>query len=114
MRLTPEKNDAHPSETDCLARSVVDTLAEEPALEAVTFDRARQKISVATLGKTDVEKLTARITEKIQVGAGQMKAAPAPCSKARTIAPSAMRRCPKPNGNKSPSKPKATPRPSRA
>ncbi|HEX7469226.1 MAG TPA: hypothetical protein VF437_00600, partial [Verrucomicrobiae bacterium] len=35
----------------CLARSVVDTLAEEPTLEAVTIDRARQKISVATLGR---------------------------------------------------------------
>ena len=35
----------------CLARSVVDTLAEEPALEAVTIDRAHQKISVATLGR---------------------------------------------------------------
>jgi Cd2+/Zn2+-exporting ATPase len=67
MRLTPEKDDARPSETGCLARSVVDTLAAEPALEAVTFDQARQKISVATLGKTDVEKLTARITEKIRV-----------------------------------------------
>ena len=35
----------------CLARSVVDTLADEPTLEAVTIDRAQQKISVATLGR---------------------------------------------------------------
>jgi len=48
----------------CLARSVVDTLAEEPALEAVTIDRAQQKISVATLGRTDVTQLTGRLTEK--------------------------------------------------
>ena len=41
----------------CLARSVVNTLAEEPALEAVTIDRAHQKISVATLGRADVGKL---------------------------------------------------------
>jgi Cd2+/Zn2+-exporting ATPase len=50
----------------CLARSVADTLAEEPALEAVTIDAARQKISVATLGRTDVEKLTQRLTEKFK------------------------------------------------
>ena len=49
----------------CLARSLADTLAEEPALEAVTIDRARRKISVATLGRTDVEKLTERITAKL-------------------------------------------------
>ncbi|MEK7708107.1 MAG: heavy metal translocating P-type ATPase, partial [Verrucomicrobiota bacterium] len=48
----------------CLARSVVDTLAEEPALEAVTIDRAQQKISVATLGRTDVTQLTDRLTER--------------------------------------------------
>jgi len=45
---------------------MVETLAAEPALEAVTIDRAHQKISVATLGRTDVENLTRRITEKIQ------------------------------------------------
>ncbi|MBW8864617.1 MAG: hypothetical protein JF609_06785, partial [Verrucomicrobia bacterium] len=50
----------------CLARSVADSLAEEPALEAVTFDAAAQKISVATLGRTDVEKLTQRLTGRIQ------------------------------------------------
>jgi Cd2+/Zn2+-exporting ATPase len=50
----------------CLARSVADTLAEEPSLEAVTFDVAQNKISVATLGRADVEKLTRRLTEKIQ------------------------------------------------
>ena len=50
----------------CLARSVVDTLAEEPALEAVTIDRAHHKISVATLGRTDVDRLTERITTKFQ------------------------------------------------
>src|SRR2546421_3361567 len=50
----------------CLARSVVDVLAEEPALEAVTINRARQTISVATLGKTDVPKLTERISATVQ------------------------------------------------
>ena len=55
----------HPHPGACLARSVADTLAEEPALEAVTFDAAQKKISVATLGRTDVEKLTQRLTQKI-------------------------------------------------
>lgn len=50
---------------NCVARSVADTLAEEPGLEAVTIDRARQKISVATLGQANVERLTARISDKI-------------------------------------------------
>jgi Cd2+/Zn2+-exporting ATPase len=50
----------------CLARSVVDTLAEEPALEAVTIDRAHQKISVATLGRADVGRLTERITREFE------------------------------------------------
>ena len=55
-----------PEAVQCLARSVVDTLAEEPALEAVTIDRAQHKISVATLGRTDVARLTERITAKFQ------------------------------------------------
>jgi len=50
----------------CLARSVVNTLAEEPALEAVTIDRAHQRISVATLGRADVARLTERITTQLQ------------------------------------------------
>jgi Cd2+/Zn2+-exporting ATPase len=66
MKLAPEKFAARRDETDCLARSVVDTLAEEPALEAVTIDRVHQKISVATLGKTDVPRLTENIAGRIQ------------------------------------------------
>src|SRR5450432_1690210 len=67
MNSSPDKHAAHHDEAEqCLARSVVDTLAEEPSLEAVTIDRAHRKISVATLGKTDVEKLTQRITSKFQ------------------------------------------------
>jgi len=67
MNAPPEKRHAHESEArHCLARSVADTLAEEPGLEAVTIDRAHQKISVATLGRTDVEKITARISRELQ------------------------------------------------
>ncbi|HEY5345564.1 MAG TPA: cation-translocating P-type ATPase [Verrucomicrobiae bacterium] len=49
----------------CLARCVTDTFSEEPTLEAVTIDAAQQKISVATLGRADVEKLTRKISAKI-------------------------------------------------
>ena len=65
MRSGPHSHD-HPHGEPCLARSVADTLAEEPTLEAVTIDAAHQKFSVATLGRADVEKLTARLTGKIQ------------------------------------------------
>ena len=63
-----------PDKDHCLARSLLHTLAEEPALEAVTIDRAHQKVSVATLGRTDVDKLTARITRELasaQADAGE-------------------------------------------
>ncbi len=50
----------------CFTRAVVAALAEEPALEAVTIDRTHQKISVATLGRTDAERLGARVTTQFQ------------------------------------------------
>jgi Cd2+/Zn2+-exporting ATPase len=52
--------------TTCLARSVAETLAEEPMLEAVTIDRAHRTISVATLGRANTAELSARITTKFQ------------------------------------------------
>jgi Cd2+/Zn2+-exporting ATPase len=67
MNSSPDKRHTHPDEAEpCLARSVMDSLAEEPTLEAVTFDPAQQKISVATLGRTDVDKLTQRLTNRFQ------------------------------------------------
>ena len=57
----------------CLARSIVDTLAHEPGLEAVTIDPAREKISVATIGRPPqggAEALNRRVTEKIHGAAG--------------------------------------------
>jgi Cd2+/Zn2+-exporting ATPase len=62
----------------CLARSLANTLAEEPVLEAVTIDRARQKVSVATMGRADVEKLTERISHKL--AAAQSAQASQQCS----------------------------------
>jgi Cd2+/Zn2+-exporting ATPase len=70
MNSSLEKHSGRGGETgQCLARSVVDTLAEEPALEAVTIDRARQKISVATLGRVPqdgIGRLTDRITREFE------------------------------------------------
>jgi Cd2+/Zn2+-exporting ATPase len=50
----------------CLARSVTEALAQEPALEAVTVNRSQKTISVATLGRADVPKITERISTTIQ------------------------------------------------
>jgi Cd2+/Zn2+-exporting ATPase len=66
MKSAPDNNSARGETGRCLARSVAATLVEEPALEAVTIDRARQKISVATLGRADVPRLTERITHEFQ------------------------------------------------
>jgi Cd2+/Zn2+-exporting ATPase len=66
---TAEKPMTQEGVETCLARSVVDTLAREPGLEAVTIDPAHEKISVATLGRVPqggIETMTRRFTEKIQ------------------------------------------------
>jgi Cd2+/Zn2+-exporting ATPase len=55
-----------PDKSACLARSVVDVLSREPALEAVTINRTQQRISVATLGRTDEPRLTESVTGRIQ------------------------------------------------
>ncbi|MDB6021840.1 MAG: heavy metal translocating P-type ATPase [Pedosphaera sp.] len=60
-----EKHADAPS-AKCLARSVTEVLSQEPALEAVTFNRLRKTISVATLGQVDVPKLTERVASTIQ------------------------------------------------
>src|ERR1043165_7553780 len=58
----PSSEESH----GCIARSVANALAEDPTLEAVTINRARQTISVATLGKTDEARLSERITSSIE------------------------------------------------
>jgi len=57
---------ASPDKSTCLARSVIDVLGKEPSLEAVTVDRSANKISVATLGKTDEPRMNESITGRIQ------------------------------------------------
>jgi Cd2+/Zn2+-exporting ATPase len=51
-----------------VARSVVQVFDEEPALEAVTFDRCRKVVSVATLGRVDEAHITARVSDKLEHG----------------------------------------------
>ena len=55
-----------PDTARCLARSVVDALNAEPTLEAVTINRARQTISLATLGKTDEPRLAESVSGRIE------------------------------------------------
>ena len=67
MSRTAEVSTATPPDArKCLARSVVEALKDEPSLEAVTINRAQQTISVATLGKTDVPRLTENVAARIQ------------------------------------------------
>jgi Zn2+/Cd2+-exporting ATPase len=55
-----------PDNPTCLARSVVEVLSQEQSLEAVTINRLEQKISVATLGKTDEPRLSETVASRIQ------------------------------------------------
>src|ERR1051326_2247769 len=50
----------------CLARSVMDELAKDPALEAVSIDHEHHTISVATIGKADVPQIADRIRSTIE------------------------------------------------
>jgi Cd2+/Zn2+-exporting ATPase len=62
----PPKPEPCAEDPACLTRSVRDVLSKEPSLEAVTFSRARQTISMATLGQVDVPKITERVSATIQ------------------------------------------------
>ncbi len=53
----------------CLARSVAQALAEDLTLEAVTIDRSRRVVSVATIGRVDHAQLGRRITASLQAAA---------------------------------------------
>ena len=50
----------------CLARSILETFAEEPKLEAVTVDAERQTVAVATLGQTDMDRIERMLTESLE------------------------------------------------
>jgi len=65
----PAKNKNDSAQSKCLARSFADALAEEPTLEAVTINRARKTISVATLGKANEEQISQRLATGIEASA---------------------------------------------
>src|SRR5262245_60299449 len=63
MSAKPEsRSGLSPDMSKCLARSVMDALGDEPALGAVTINRARQTISLATRGRTDEPRLAETVT----------------------------------------------------
>lgn len=64
--LPPTDTDADAENAKCLARSVTEVLAKEPALEAVTVNRQRKTISVATLGQVDIPRITEQVATTIQ------------------------------------------------
>lgn len=49
----------------CLVRSIAETLAGEPGVEAVTIDRGNAKISVAMLGPVDVAAVSERVAASV-------------------------------------------------
>ncbi len=57
---------APPTFSHCLTRVVAKVFAEEPTLEAVTINRERHTVSVATLGRTDEARLRERISAKLE------------------------------------------------
>src|ERR1700761_9208586 len=63
-----KNHDSQKNPDACITRSVAQSLAEEPSLEAVTIDPAGEKLSVATLGRVDVDQITRRVTDRIQSG----------------------------------------------
>jgi Cd2+/Zn2+-exporting ATPase len=56
-----------PKAAKCVARSVAKAFSQDPTLEAVTIDRNRKTISVATLGQTNVPEITERIRNTIRI-----------------------------------------------
>lgn len=57
---------ATPDHPACLVRSVATAFAADHTLEAVTINQAQDKISVATLGRTDEAALAGRITKTVE------------------------------------------------
>lgn len=67
--MSDEQNSKGPASQHgpaCLARSVVHALGQEPSLEAVTIDRARHTISIATLGRTNEPRIAETVAGSIE------------------------------------------------
>ncbi len=67
MGLPPRiQTEAVKDHAKCLARSVTEVLAAEPTVEAVTVNRLNKTISVATLGRVDISRITEQIATTVQ------------------------------------------------
>src|SRR5947207_15470544 len=64
--MASERQTVPALDSRCIVRSVASAFASDPTLEAVTIDRAQKTISVATLGKTDEERIAQQITERVR------------------------------------------------
>ena len=65
MKTLPPSG-ADPAHKRCLVHSVADALAREPGLEAISFDRSRASIDVATIGTISDSTLAERIGTTIE------------------------------------------------
>jgi Cd2+/Zn2+-exporting ATPase len=57
---------APPANPGCLVRALTSALRADPTLEAVNINSAREKISVATLGRTDEAALAGQINQTVE------------------------------------------------
>jgi len=64
--LSPREGRSPEGAERCLARSILETFADEPALEAVTVDTEHQTVAVATLGPADPARLEHRLSRSLQ------------------------------------------------
>jgi Cd2+/Zn2+-exporting ATPase len=55
-----------PAVTPCLARAIAAEFLREPALEAVTVDRARGTVAIATLGPADAARLNEQVARAVE------------------------------------------------
>jgi Cd2+/Zn2+-exporting ATPase len=73
---------APPADGHCLLAAIAETIAAEPTLEAVTLDRGRDSVSVATLGQADVPRLSGLVTALIQQSQAAAGGSAATCARA--------------------------------
>jgi len=66
MTSSAAKQKASPDSPGCLVRALASTLRADPTLEAVTINAAREKISVATLGRPDEAALAGQISQTVE------------------------------------------------
>lgn len=64
--MAASKEPSSDQDTNCIVRSVASALAADPGLEAVTIDREKKEIAVATLGRADEMQIANRVTESVR------------------------------------------------